>query len=474
MMMPREVMEGRMTEWVACDDLTIEPQLSNLFEIRDTTLKAITANMRVSQFDESQPIVVWETKEDLIVVDGHTRLRAARNCSLDFIAIYRHRFSGLDAALEYAISNQRDRRNWTDAELLRCIEAVDRRKRRGPVKKDSVSSDTKLGDSRDETALIVGTSVGQINRARAVLSDPAAKQAVLSGKQSLNQASREAAKKKVAKAQVMEIETEIIPSIETRGLFIPPVSIIEELRRNSKVTFNAQKTDNIEWARWSWNPVTGCLHNCEFCYAREIAERFYPQKFAPTFLPDRLAAPRNTDVPSRASDDVGWKNVFVCSMADLWGKWVPREIIDLVLRETVEQPQWNYLFLSKFPARFEEFAHDFKPNTWVGTTVTCQDDVSRAEQAFFKLRKAGHKGVRWVSVEPMLGPVEFNTIELFDWIVIGGQSATNQPDGYVPSFNPPMRWWLDLIEAATARKIPVYLKTNLFSLETRLREYPSN
>ncbi len=54
----------------------------------------------------------------------------------------------------------------------------------------------------------------------------------------------------------------------------------------------------IEWALWSWNPITGCLHGCEYCYARDIAERFYPQKFLPTFHADRLAAPGNTRRPS--------------------------------------------------------------------------------------------------------------------------------------------------------------------------------
>jgi hypothetical protein len=63
-------------------------------------------------------------------------------------------------------------------------------------------------------------------------------------------------------------------------------------------TFN-QVNDNIGWARWSWNPVTGCLHNCDYCYARDIAERFYPQKFEPTFFPERLDAPANTKLPPR-------------------------------------------------------------------------------------------------------------------------------------------------------------------------------
>jgi len=51
--------------------------------------------------------------------------------------------------------------------------------------------------------------------------------------------------------------------------------------RRPQSNLNRQKNDDIEWAKYSWNPVTGCLHNCPYCYARDIAERFYQQKFEP-------------------------------------------------------------------------------------------------------------------------------------------------------------------------------------------------
>lgn len=63
--------------------------------------------------------------------------------------------------------------------------------------------------------------------------------------------------------------------------------------------FNDQgDNENIEWALWSWNPVTGCKHDCPYCYARDIAERFYPQKFEPSIWPARLACARNTPHPA--------------------------------------------------------------------------------------------------------------------------------------------------------------------------------
>ena len=160
-------------------------------------------------------------------------------------------------------------------------------------------------------------------------------------------------------------------------------------------TFNQQTTDSIEWARFSWNPVTGCQHNCPYCYARDIANRFFPQKFEPTFKPQLLDAPNHTKVPAMAATDIGYKNVFVCSMADLFGKWVPAQWIEAVLSQVAANPQWNFLFLTKFPQRMAEF--DYPTNAWLGTSVDLQARVKNAEQAMAKVKAK----VRWLSLEPL-------------------------------------------------------------------------
>ena len=78
--------------------------------------------------------------------------------------------------------------------------------------------------------------------------------------------------------------------------------------------FNRQDNNNIEWAQWSWNPITGCKHGCEFCYARDIAARFGPpgvsDPFAPVLWTSRLSAPQHTKVPAGADNDIGLRNVF--------------------------------------------------------------------------------------------------------------------------------------------------------------------
>lgn len=230
-------------------------------------------------------------------------------------------------------------------------------------------------------------------------------------------------------------------------------------RRDPRHAFNAQQNDSIEWAQWSWNPVTGCKHDCSYCYARDIAARHYEQGFVPAFLPDRLDGPKNTRVPERASRDTAYRNVFTCSMADLFGRWVPAEWIEAVLDEVRGHPEWNFLVLTKFPIRLQEFA--FPDNAWVGTTVDAQARVANAERAFSRVEAK----VKWLSCEPLLEPLRFERLDVFDWIVLGGASRSAE----TPEWRPPRSWVDDLERHARAAGLKVYEKTNLLE---RHREYP--
>lgn len=230
-------------------------------------------------------------------------------------------------------------------------------------------------------------------------------------------------------------------------------------------SFTKQTGTDIEWAMWSSNPITGCEHNCSYCYARDLATSprlaaQYPFGFAPTLHPKRLLSARFMRVPPEAELDTRYRNVFLGSMADMFGRWVPAEWIEAVLRSCSEAPDWNFLCLTKFPKRMAEF--DIPPNAWMGTSVDLQARVRAAEEAFAKVPSK----VRWLSCEPLIEPLKFKHLDRFHWIVIGGASASDN----TPDWRPPFEWITDLVRQARDVGLKVYFKTNL--LRSRILELP--
>ena len=273
------------------------------------------------------------------------------------------------------------------------------------------------------------------------------------GKKTIPQAKREVAQKKAAPRQSITLS-----QWKSEGL-----SVVPDPERVT--TFNRQNDTaedsmgNIEWAAWSWNPVTGCQHDCSYCYARDIANRFYPQGFEPTIHPDRLTAPANTTLPRDAETNITKRNVFANSMSDLYGRWVPQAWIDAVFKAMADAPQWNFLTLTKFPKRAAELV--YPENVWIGTSVDLQARVKAAEDAFSRIEC----GVRWLSIEPMIEPLTFSRPELFDWVVIGGASRSSATPEWTPPFSWIVRVASQFLDANPDVKI--YLKTN-----GRPREYP--
>lgn len=271
-----------------------------------------------------------------------------------------------------------------------------------------------------------------------------------------------------------ELELKDIDTVKSRPKLISSKSKFDIIEVNKNVfvlhrelkgkpRFTSEKgKDGIEWAKWSWNPVTGCLHNCEYCYAKDFAERYTnenPKGFKPCFRPYRLSAPLNTKIPKNRKNEPGIHNVFVCSMGELFGHWVPQEWIDAVLRVVSKSPQWNFLFLTKNPERY--IGIDFPANAWIGTTVDIQARVKQTEEAFKQVKAK----VKFISAEPLLEKLTFSSLELFDWIIIGGRSRNSR----LPAKQPEWKWVEDLLIQARNAECKVYFKPNL---EVKPKEYP--
>ena len=231
------------------------------------------------------------------------------------------------------------------------------------------------------------------------------------------------------------------------------------------MTLNKTK---IEWCDRTWNPVTGCLHGCSYCYARKIAERFrgtkaWPNGFEPTYHPERLCDPEKTREP---------QSIFVCSVADLFGEWVPRLWTDQVFCQTIGAGHHEYIFLTKNPPNMKKLFLDFMgtipnenysfltmPYSWFGTTVTGSEDVHRIRD----LQEFPHPH-RLVSFEPLLSnPGKLNLIGIRQ-VIIGAQTNPFDP--------PQMSWILNIVNAARKAGALIFMKDSLKSMMCNMINVP--
>ena len=177
----------------------------------------------------------------------------------------------------------------------------------------------------------------------------------------------------------------------------------------------------IEWTEATWNPVTGCdkvSPGCAHCYAETFAKRFqgvpghpYEQGFALKLWPERLSIP------------LGWKRarmVFVNSMSDLFHEDIPDEYVAEVFEVMREASHHTFQVLTKRHERLAQLAPDlpWPDNVWMGVTIENRRFVHRADY----LREVP-AAVRFISAEPLLGPLEELDLEGIHWLIAGGESG---------------------------------------------------
>jgi len=201
-------------------------------------------------------------------------------------------------------------------------------------------------------------------------------------------------------------------------------------------------SSSIEWTEATWNPVTGCdkiSPGCKHCYAERMALRLqamgqerYRDGFQLRLQPDIVELPLHWKKP---------RLVFVNSMSDLFHHDVPRDFIARVF-ETMRAAHWHtFQILTKRSDRLRELATElpWPRNVWMGVSVESQKYVSRIADL---VQVPAH--VRFLSVEPLLGPIPDLPLEGIHWVIVGGESG--------PEARPMEPDWVREIRAACQEK----------------------
>ncbi len=255
------------------------------------------------------------------------------------------------------------------------------------------------------------------------------------------------------------------------------------------MTLNRTK---IEWAQnpdgtpgYTWNPITGCLHGCSYCWARGLAngrlksrmlanydiakkgysmvagkpctlaglgflfEKEFADPFYPRFWESRLG--------DRALFSSKPRGIFAVSMGDLFGKGVPTAWTDRVMDQIRIHRQHRFYLLTKQPQNLPTSPSYFPPNAWVGASVTNAQEQSDAYVGLGRIQAA----VKYLSYEPLLSNVSMEPQFLKDagitWLIIGAQTK--------PTVMPKLEWVREIVVAAAdAAWIPVFLKDSLDNL----------
>ena len=172
------------------DDVKTAPPFKDLFLVKLSDLANVEQDMKAHGYDSAHPIIIW-AGHGMTVIDGHTRLAAAKKLMFPQIPAIIKGFKDEAEALEYAIRTQRNRRNLTDAELLRCLDELDKRGVAG--RRKLAQSWANSGKTAEATASILGISRGKVEQIRAVKDHATdeVKEAVKDGKISIHKAYKE-------------------------------------------------------------------------------------------------------------------------------------------------------------------------------------------------------------------------------------------------------------------------------------------
>jgi len=205
----------------------------------------------------------------------------------------------------------------------------------------------------------------------------------------------------------------------------------------------------IEWTELTWNPTTGCTKisaGCKFCYAEVMAKRLkamgldkYKNGFKLALHEDALSIPYSWS---------GSKIVFVNSMSDLFHKDIPLAFIKKVFKVMNENPQHTFQVLTKRSDILLKYDKELNwtPNIWIGVSIEDDKFVNRIDD----LRKTSAY-IKFLSCEPLLGPLQNLNLKNIDWVIVGGESG-RKPRPMKPE------WVIDIKRQCAKSKVAFFFK----------------
>ncbi len=206
---------------------------------------------------------------------------------------------------------------------------------------------------------------------------------------------------------------------------------------------------NIEWTEMTWNPVTGCTkvsQGCKHCYAERMARRLeamgsdrYRNGFHVTLHPDLLDVPRSWRQP---------RVVFVNSMSDLFHDDIPLAYIQRVFATMRDCPHHTFQVLTKRSERLADLAPQlpWSGNVWMGVSVEDARVLSRV----YDLQRVP-AAVRFLSLEPLIGPLDALPLDGIHWVIVGGESG--------PRARPMRKEWVtSIFRQCRATCVPFFFK----------------
>lgn len=248
----------------------------------------------------------------------------------------------------------------------------------------------------------------------------------------------------------------------------------------------------IEWAEKAWNPITGCLGECNYCISRKKSKRFASDKRMNLNAMDQYRKEGELFVLDKKfisasggtlSHPFGFEptvhryrfdylsttkstlNILVSGDGDMFGPWIPDELIMEIFGKCSEYPKNHYLFLTRYPARYRELAErgllPAKDNFWYGVTANSKDD-----EYFWD-----SKYKRFVVIEPLLEPLNNFPVPYVDWVIIGAETGSRKGK-VIPSSD----WIEEFVENCTKADMPVYMVDSLKEIVSEAcmrKEFPT-